>query len=326
MKRVLAGLISLLVLASSAGIGLRSTNATVHAASAASVSIPGDRFVPFVQTVNVGDTVTWTNSDTDLHTVVSVPGFAPDPLNLVVKAGSTASFTFSKPGLYWYYCDMHATFDATTNQVKANANADNPAEPQEGVILVQGTTTAPTTAQVVAPGDSFAPFGVTIAAGGTVTFKSTDTDLHTVVNVPGFAPAPISLTVKAGASVSTTLTTPGLYWYYCDVHATWDPTNGQVAAMASADQPSEPMMGVIAVMAAPTQATPTATATATAAPATATASPVVVAPAPPKTGNSPVSSTRDTSSTWLWLLLAAATVMVGVGGALLATVHRGGRS
>lgn len=323
MKRVLAVLVAFVVLATSAGIGLRSTQATVHAAGTAAVTIPGDRFVPFVQTVNVGDTVTWSNTDTDLHTVVSVPGFAPDPLNLVVKAGSTASFTFSKPGLYWYYCDMHATFDATTNQVKANANADNPAAPQEGVIYVQGATTAPSTATVTSPGDRFTPFGVTIAAGGTVTFQNPDTDLHTVVNVPGFAPAPINLTLKSGASVPMTFTTPGLYWYYCDVHATWDAANGQVDAMATADAPSEPMMGVVAVMAPPAQATPTATATATA-PATATVAPTVV-PAPPKTGDSPVAPARGTSLS-IWLLIAAASVMVGVGGTVLVTNNRGHRS
>ena len=298
MKKALGTLAVFLVLAIAIGTGIGGTRTTVRAANSATITMPADRFVPFAQTVNVGDTVTWQNKDTDLHTVVSVPGNAPDALNLTVKPGNSATFTFAKPGLYWYYCNLHAKWDADSAQVQALPTVDNPAEPMEGTILVLGAGQDAAPAQVVAPGDSFNPFVTTVTTGSTVSWQNKDADLHTVTSVPGNAPAPISINLKAGSSASMTFTVPGLYWYYCTVHATWDTDNGQVEANSTSDEPSEPMMGVIAVLAAPASATPTAspTASTTAAPTNPTVvatppptaaptQPPLIAPAPPKTGS-----------------------------------------
>lgn len=297
MKKIVVTLAAFLVLATAVGIGVVATGTTAHAAGGATVTMPADQFVPFAQTVNVGDTVTWQNKDTDLHTVVTVPGNAPDAVNLTVKPGNSATFTFSKPGVYWYYCSLHATWDADSGQVKALDTVDNPAEPMEGTILVLGPGQPAAPVQVVAPGDSFNPFVTTVTAGSAVTWQNKDTDLHTVTSVPGNAPAPISFNVKSGSSASMTFTTPGLYWYYCTLHATWDADTGQVAANPTSDEPSEPMMGVIAVLPAAAPATPVASPTApptarptvaapvtTANPTSAATQPPPVAPAPPSTG------------------------------------------
>lgn len=334
MKKALGTLAVFLVLAIAIGTGIGGTRTTVRAASSTTITMPADRFAPFAQTVSVGDTVTWQNKDTDLHTVVSVPANAPDALNLTVKPGNSATFTFAKPGLYWYYCNLHATWDPDSGQVKALPTVDNPAEPMEGTILVLGTGQASAPAPVVAPGDTFTPFVTTVTTGSTVSWQNKDTDLHTVTSVPGNAPAPISFNLKAGSSASMTFTEPGLYWFYCTLHATWDADSGQVEANSTSDEPSEPMMGVIAVLAAPAAATPTAspTATATVAAATPTAvatppptaaptQPPLIAPAPPKTGSGQPQSHGFRS----FLLPALLSLMVAIPGGIAWFAFRNSR-
>jgi amicyanin len=57
-------------------------------------------------TIQVGDTVTWTNHDQAPHDVVttSAPAAFRSPL---LETGQTWSFTFTVPGTYSYYCSVH---------------------------------------------------------------------------------------------------------------------------------------------------------------------------------------------------------------------------
>ncbi len=60
--------------------------------------------------VNVGDTVTWTNTGSMPHTVTAADGsFDSGPIN----PGDTFSFTFSAPGTYNYACTPHPWMKAT---------------------------------------------------------------------------------------------------------------------------------------------------------------------------------------------------------------------
>src|SRR5262249_46914642 len=71
-----------------------------------------DRFLPFVATIHVGDTVVWINRDTDDHTVVTNNAFTTAGhvgVNQLVKGtdsngGNPGVFrlTFSQPGVYAY--------------------------------------------------------------------------------------------------------------------------------------------------------------------------------------------------------------------------------
>ena len=80
-----------------------------------SVAIKNFTFVPATLTVNAGTKVTWTNNDTAVHDVTSTDGpsvtaattslFASGNLN----QGDSFSFTFSKPGTYYYECTIHAS-------------------------------------------------------------------------------------------------------------------------------------------------------------------------------------------------------------------------
>ncbi|MFH0915191.1 MAG: cupredoxin family copper-binding protein [bacterium] len=61
-------------------------------------------FDPVTVTINVGDTVTWTNQDAPQHDVVAENGeFKSD----LFDKGGTFSYTFSKAGTYPYFCSIH---------------------------------------------------------------------------------------------------------------------------------------------------------------------------------------------------------------------------
>lgn len=116
--------------------GAASSTGAVHAAATAHVSVPGaDRFTPFVTDVAHGSQVTFHNGDSDTHTVVSVPGDGA-ALNLTLAPGQSLSVTLDSTGVHHYYCSIHAHFDPATGQVAANADADNPSEPMQGVLVV----------------------------------------------------------------------------------------------------------------------------------------------------------------------------------------------
>ena len=88
-------------------------------------------FNPSTTTVEVGETVTWRNDEPIGHTVTSGKYMGIDKttgLRSSQKAdgmfnakldgkGKTFSFTFTKPGTYTYYCDIHQGMNATITVV-----------------------------------------------------------------------------------------------------------------------------------------------------------------------------------------------------------------
>ncbi|MDE2198831.1 MAG: cupredoxin family copper-binding protein [Rhodospirillales bacterium] len=78
------------------------------AAHAAGVQVVIDRhmFAPMAITVPAGTRVTWLNKDDTVHTVASSDGgkvFSSPPLD----TGDSFAFTFTRPGVYRYYCTVH---------------------------------------------------------------------------------------------------------------------------------------------------------------------------------------------------------------------------
>lgn len=70
------------------------------------VAIEDFLFSPEDLTIEVGDTVTWTNLDSFSHTATSTSGPASfDSGNLAT--GDTFSFTFDTAGTYEYFCEIH---------------------------------------------------------------------------------------------------------------------------------------------------------------------------------------------------------------------------
>jgi len=76
------------------------------------VAIKNFAFSPAVLKVKAGTTVTWTNNDTDAHTVTS--SGSGGPLHSApLTTGATYSYTFTKPGTYAYFCTIHPFMTAT---------------------------------------------------------------------------------------------------------------------------------------------------------------------------------------------------------------------
>ncbi len=78
-------------------------------------SVPGceetnECFTPASVTINAGDTVEWTNSDTAAHTVTGgLPADGPSGVfdSSLFMAGATFTHTFEEAGNYDYFCMVH---------------------------------------------------------------------------------------------------------------------------------------------------------------------------------------------------------------------------
>lgn len=87
-------------------------------------STTGDKaFSPNPLNIKVGDSVTWTNDDSTVHTVTSGTG-PTDPnmgkefdsgLSTLMSPGDTFTFTFGKAGEFPYLCAVHPTMIGTVN-------------------------------------------------------------------------------------------------------------------------------------------------------------------------------------------------------------------
>jgi plastocyanin len=79
-------------------------------AGADAVAIANFAFSPATLTVTAGTTVTWTNRDTDAHTVTTPSGPLHSP---AMPTGATFSYTFTRAGTYHYLCTIHPFMTAT---------------------------------------------------------------------------------------------------------------------------------------------------------------------------------------------------------------------
>ena len=109
-------------LAPAALLGLMLASPSPVAAASHAVTIFDDGFAPAALTVNVGDTVTWTNTGEDPHTVTADNGaFNSGRLD----PGASFTFTFTTAGSFGYRCDFHSDMTA---QVTVQAAAAPPAD------------------------------------------------------------------------------------------------------------------------------------------------------------------------------------------------------
>lgn len=76
-----------------------------------------NRFVPENVRINVGQTVRWTNQGRNQHDIKqsgNVSAYGKPfgvTADIFVPLGGTYEFTFTKPGVYTYYCTLHGTPD-----------------------------------------------------------------------------------------------------------------------------------------------------------------------------------------------------------------------
>src|SRR5215203_5273185 len=118
--------------ATMAGAG-NATNATATGASGAntgtsvsiasgSSSLTDTAYQPNPIQVSVGNTVTWTNNDSQPHTVTSGSNGQPDNkfnsspnFSPLLNPGQTFSFTFTQAGTYPYFCMLHPNMVGTVS-------------------------------------------------------------------------------------------------------------------------------------------------------------------------------------------------------------------
>jgi plastocyanin len=85
-------------------------------------SLTDTAFQPNPVQVSVGSTVTWTNDDSQPHTVTSGSNGQPDGkfdsspnFNPLLNPGQTFSHTFTEAGQYPYYCALHPNMVGTVS-------------------------------------------------------------------------------------------------------------------------------------------------------------------------------------------------------------------
>jgi plastocyanin len=85
-------------------------SAAPSAGTGSAVSIANFSFQPAAITISVGTTITWTNTDSAVHTVTADDGsFTSDRLG----SGATFSQTFATAGTFAYHCSIHASMKGT---------------------------------------------------------------------------------------------------------------------------------------------------------------------------------------------------------------------
>lgn len=124
------------------------------------VTIENFAFGPADLTIEVGDTVTWTNLDGAPHTATSTSGPASFDSGTLNTDG-TFSFTFDTAGTYEYFCEIHpemlgsitVTASAATAAPSASAPASSAPASSAAASMVPNTATdvsagAPSSAQL----------------------------------------------------------------------------------------------------------------------------------------------------------------------------------
>lgn len=243
----------------------RSLSVLVHQAPAfprATITIPRAQmlFTPFLLAIQPGTRVSWQNEDTVAHNIATTSSqqafLNPQAIRLSVAAGKIISFAFTRPGLYIYADPTQASWNGTDQRVSAHRGVPNYPLAMEGVIWVQGPLAGLSSSTTVTiPGrDMFSPAVVALSPGGTVTWRNADRDEHIVAPVPGWQapinPVTFSPLILTGESTrQRTFSTPGLYYYYCPIHASIQHTWKRAQAHKDASEAPIPMAGLLLVTA-----------------------------------------------------------------------------
>jgi plastocyanin len=89
------------------------------AAASSAVTISDFKFAPTGVTINVGDTVTWSNSGPTAHSATANDGSFDTG---ILQKGASGSHTFTQAGTFSYFCKPHPFMKATITVVAAAAD------------------------------------------------------------------------------------------------------------------------------------------------------------------------------------------------------------
>ena len=124
MNKVLIAIIVVVVLAvggwaiydhhkSNSNTNSSSSNSSQSVASSGAINIKNMMFTPSQISIQKGGTVTWTNNDNIVHTVVDDLSNVGGPSSGDIQPGGTYSFTFNKTGSFQYHCSIHPSMRGT---------------------------------------------------------------------------------------------------------------------------------------------------------------------------------------------------------------------
>ena len=175
-------------LATFAGLLLFVALASTAAAATTAVNIQGFAFVPPSVTINVGDTVTWTNKDAAAHSVVA-NGVGQTP---VLTQNQSGGLAFNAAGTFPYICGIHGAAMMGTVIVRAAATpVPTPVPtPIPTPVPTARPTVAPTVAPTVEPTLTASPSPTPSPAPTTAAPSATPTPTVAVAVPTQQAPAP----------------------------------------------------------------------------------------------------------------------------------------
>lgn len=86
------------------------------------VNIQGFKFLPEKISINKGDSVTWINQDSALHSTTQDSGL----WNSNLERGQSFNFVFNQAGTYTYYCTFHPSMRGTVTVSDTGAGDPKP--------------------------------------------------------------------------------------------------------------------------------------------------------------------------------------------------------
>jgi plastocyanin len=120
---------------------------TADVAGDPGVTVADYQFTPGSTTIHVGDTITWTNNGPSAHTATAHNGSFNTG---VLQKGQSASHTFTQPGTYTYYCQIHPFMHGTIVVLAGTAAASQTATTTGTQTSTTPTQTSTTSAQSAA--------------------------------------------------------------------------------------------------------------------------------------------------------------------------------
>jgi plastocyanin len=162
-------------------------------------------FDPAYVTVPAGTTITWVNRDRELHTVTSDVGL----FNGELGPRGRFAFTFSEPGVYFFYCQPHDWMIGEVTVVAADQAVDGAVSAASAGLNQAGV-------DVSMLGYEFQPASITLPVGGFVSWTNFDSEQHTATS---FDTGTWSTGVLSGGqSEAVQFLEAGTYAYLCEIH------------------------------------------------------------------------------------------------------------
>jgi plastocyanin len=211
--------------------------AEADAATTVTIRI-GSTLSPVAASVAPGTRLTWINADGDRHRVRSRTGPVEfDSGN--IEPGRSWSITLTAPGTYAYLDDRNREDGAYHGRVVVGAGSSATTPPSGGSgggsTGGAGSTAVPPARATMAIGDRvFRPTTVTIAAGGSVTWRNQDDRDHTATGRTGSFDTG---TLPPGGSATERFPTAGTFAFLCAIHPEMQGTVRVVRAGSTAPPP-----------------------------------------------------------------------------------------